>query len=69
MKMTATLTFILFLGCVFASGDASLVKRSDDVLPLEGMVQQQAATIQTLQADLNAVKNRLSTVESGLQKE
>nr|KAG5706008.1 hypothetical protein BaRGS_028117 [Batillaria attramentaria] len=33
------------------------------------MVQQQAATIQTLQADLNAVKNRLSTVESGLQKE
>nr|KAG5706009.1 hypothetical protein BaRGS_028118 [Batillaria attramentaria] len=45
------------------------LQREDDVLPLEGVVQQQAATIQTLQADLNAVKNKLSVVETGLQKE
>lgn len=49
--------------------DVSVVKRSDDVSPLESVVQQQAATIQTLQAQLSDVTNRLAAVESGLQKE
>ena len=41
------------------------VKRSDDVMPLEGVVQQQAALLQSQQAKLTALESKVDSLEAG----
>ena len=63
---------MLLLGACWGNG---VVKRSDDVTPVEIVVQQQAMTIQSLQAHLSTLQqsvasltSRLASVETEIQQ-
>ncbi|KAK7462648.1 hypothetical protein BaRGS_00038299, partial [Batillaria attramentaria] len=62
MKFSEILCLTVLLGVAVNLCVATLVKRSDDPIPLEVLVQQQAATIQRLDTEVTALKTQVAAL-------